>query len=360
MRILFIADAGSIHTRRWAEYFRDKGVDVHIASFRLYEIHGVTVHVLPTFGLGKLGYFFALRILPKLYASLRPDIVHAHYVTSYGFLAALSGFHPLIVTAWGSDVLISPKESRLMRYFARYALKHADVVTTLADHMNASVVELGIPPDKITATPFGVDTQLFAPAPPDASPHIPLKLICTRNFEPVYDVDTLIRAVAKVISGGRQLDVDLVGDGPLRQSLVDLVQALGIESHVRFHGFVEHNTLPGLLAGADIFVTPALSDGNNVSLNEAMACGCFPIATNIPANAQWIDDGRNGYLYPSGNVDLLAQSIENACANGSLRQTAKAENRSIAETRADWRACVKRMEMIYERVSGKCFSQAGR
>jgi glycosyltransferase involved in cell wall biosynthesis len=247
-----------------------------------------------------------------------------------------------------------------MRYFARYALKHADVVTTLADHMNASVVELGIPPDKITATPFGVDTHLFAPAPPDASPHIPLKLICTRNFEPVYDVDTLIRAVAKVISGGRQLDVDLVGDGPLRQSLVDLVQALGIESHVRFHGFVEHNTLPGLLAGADIFVTPALSDGNNVSLNEAMACGCFPIATNIPANAQWIDDGRNGYLYPSGNVDLLAQSIENACANGSLRQTAKAENRSIAETRADWRACVKRMEMIYERVSGKCFSQAGR
>src|SRR5207245_10060874 len=106
MRILFVAEAPSIHTRRWAEYFRDKGVDVHIASFRPYEIRGVTVHILPRFGLGKLGYFFALWALPKLYASLRPDIVHAHYVTSYEFLAALAGLHPLIVTGWGSDVLL--------------------------------------------------------------------------------------------------------------------------------------------------------------------------------------------------------------------------------------------------------------
>lgn len=358
MRILFVSDAPSIHTRRWAEYFRDKGADVHVASFRPYDIHGVTVHVLPTFGLGKLGYLFALRVLRKLYAALCPDVVHAQYITSYGFLAALAGLRPLVVTAWGTDVLISPQESRLMRVLARYAVAHAAAVTTVAEHMNASIVNLGVPPEQVEAIPFGVDTQFFVPARPGAPSRQTLKLICTRNFAPIYDVQTLIRALAKVLASGRRLDVDLVGDGPLRQSLVDLVREQGLEAHVRFHGHVDHKTLAGLLAQADIFVTPALSDGNNVSLNEAMACGCFPIATSIPANTQWIHDGRNGYLYPSGNVDLLAQAIEKANDNAPLRQAAKAENRAIVETRADWRVCVKRMEIIYERLSNKRFNES--
>lgn len=353
MRILFVADAASIHTRRWLEYFRDRGDDVHVASFRPYEMDGVTVHLLPRFGLGKLGYFFALRALPKLYDALRPDIVHAHYVTSYGFLAAFSGLHPLVVTAWGSDVLIAPKKSRLMRYFARYAVKHADVVTTLADHMKASVVELGVPLDKITSTPFGVDTQFFVPANPEAVVHEPLKLICTRNFDFVYDVETLIRALAKVFFGGRKLEVDLVGDGPLRQSLVDLVREQGLESQVKFHGHVEHKVLAGLLAGADIFVTTALSDGNNVSLNEAMACGCFPVATDIPANTQWIRNNQNGYLYPPGDANHLAKVIEMSIDNNELRMSARAENRKVAETRVDWRICVKQMEDIYRQIGGK-------
>lgn len=357
MRILFVSEATSIHTRRWAEYFSDKGADVHVASFRPYDIRGVKVHVLPTFGLGRLGYLLALPALRKLYAALSPDVVHAHHITSYGFLSALARLRPLIVTAWGSDVLITPQESSLMRFLARYTVAHAAVVTSVAEHMNSAIVNLGVSPEQVEAIPFGVDLQLFVPARPGASPRKTLKLICTRNFHPIYDVQTLIRALAKVFASGRQLDVDLVGEGPLRQTLVDLVREQGLAVHVHFHGHVDHKALAGLLAESDIFVTPALSDGNNVSLNEAMACGCFPIATNIPANAQWVHDGRNGYLYPSGNVDLLAQAIEKASGNAPLRQAAKAENRAIVETRADWRVCVKRMETIYERLGGKRFSQ---
>ena len=357
MRILFVSDAQSIHTRRWAEYFRDKGADVHVASFRPFDIPGVKVHVLPTYGLGKLGYIFALGVLRKLYTILHPDVVHAQYVTSYGFLAALAGLRPLIVTAWGTDVLISPQESRLMRFLAKYAVTHATAVTTVAEHMNSSIVNLGIPPEQIEAIPFGVDSQFFLPAQVDTAPRKLLKLICTRNFAPIYDVQTLIRALAKVFARGYLLDIDLVGDGPLRQSLVDLVHELGLAAQVHFHGHVDHKTLAGLLANADIFVTPALSDGNNVSLNEAMSCGCFPIATQIPANAQWLEDGRNGYLYTSGNVELLAQAIEKAINNTPLRLATKAENRRIVETRADWRICVKRMETIYERLSGQRFNE---
>lgn len=350
MRILFVADAASIHTRRWLEHFRNRGDEVHVASFRAFEVPGVTLHLLPTFGLGKLGYFYALMALPRIFSRVRPDLVHAHYLTSYGFLAAFAGLRPLVVTAWGSDALIAPRQSRLMRYFASYAVRHASVVTTLADHMNPAVAELGVPLDRITATPFGVDTDFFRPDPAATAPHEPLKLICTRNFDVVYDVGTLIRALEKVFSRGRRLQVDLVGDGPLRQELVDLARQLRIDSHIKFHGHVEHKVLAGLLAGADIFVTPALSDGNNVSLNEAMACGCFPVATDIPANAQWVTHDRNGYLYPPGDVDRLAQVIEAALDNSALRSSARVENRQIAETRVDWRICARRMEDLYQGI----------
>jgi glycosyltransferase involved in cell wall biosynthesis len=219
---------------------------------------------------------------------------------------------------------------------------------------------LGAPLDKIFATPFGVDTQFFRLSTSDARGQDPLKLICTRNFDSIYDVKTLIRALALVCSAGRRLSVDIVGDGPLRQPLLDLVHELGLESRIKFHGYVEHKILASLLAGADIFVTPALSDGNNVSLNEAMASGCFPIASDIPANAQWIKNGQNGYLYPAGDVEQLARAIEMAMDNKVMRQSARAENREIAETRVDWRICVKQMEDIYPRLAASFYKEAQR
>src|SRR3989339_430971 len=116
MRILLLADAQSIHTRRFTEHFYKAGHDVHLASFRDYRIPGVKLHLLPTYGLGKIGYFFSLPRLWMIATKIKPDIVHAHHITSYGFLAAMARLKPLVVTAWGSDLLIAPRESRMLRW----------------------------------------------------------------------------------------------------------------------------------------------------------------------------------------------------------------------------------------------------
>lgn len=349
-RILYVSDAQSIHTRRWAEHYRDAGVDVHIASFRDYALPGITVHRLPTGGLGRLGYFLAVPVLRNLARTLLPDVVHAQYVTSYGFLTALAGLHPMVLTAWGTDVLISPRESRLMRGLATYAVRRADALTTVAEHMNAAMVALGARAEAVQAMPFGVDTQRFVPPPQPRLEGARLRLICTRNFGPIYDVGTLIEALGRLASGGVRFDVDLVGAGPLRDSIEKQVDALGLRQDVSFHGHVDHPTLAALLARAHLFVTPALSDGNNVSLNEAMACSSFPIATNIPANAQWIEDGINGLLYPPGDPEALAAALSRAAADKAWRDRAGRMNRQIVEQRADWRICVARMDALYERL----------
>jgi L-malate glycosyltransferase len=350
VKILYVCDAASIHTRRWAESFRDAGDEVHVASFRPAEIDGVTVHRLPTWGLGRAGYFAAVPALRRLAGRLRPHVVHAQYVTSYGFIAAAAGLAPLIVTAWGTDVLISARESRLSRWLAVRAMAAAEQVTTVAEHMNAAVVALGVPASKVVALPFGVDTTLFRPASQPPAPP-PLRVISTRHFAPVYSVHTVIDAVQRLRTGGIPIQLDLVGDGPLRAELEAQVHTAMLQDVVRFHGQVDPARLISLLGTGHVFVTSALSDGNNVSLNEAMACGCYPVATDIPANAQWITPGRNGALFPSGDAGRLAEAIERVAGDEAARRAAALENRRIVEERADWRVSVARMREIYERLA---------
>jgi len=351
MRILYVSDALSIHTRRWVEAFRDRGAEVHVASFRAAQIPGVAVHVLPNGGLGKAGYLVAIPALRCLAARLKPDVAHAQYVTSYGFIAAMAGLKPLVVTAWGTDVLVSPNESRLSRWLATRAVMAADQVTTVAEHMNAAVVALGVPASKVAAMPFGVDTVLFHPpaAPPPAPP--PLRVISTRNFAPVYSVHTVIEAVQQVTARRLVIALDLVGDGPLRGELETAVRAANLQAVVTFHGHVAPPMLAALLGRAHVFVSSSVSDGNNVSLNEAMACGCFPLATDIPANRQWVVDGLTGGLFPPGDAARLAAWIERAAGDAALRLHAAHANRSDVVARADWRVAVQRMSELYERLA---------
>ena len=346
-RILFVGNAGYIHTQRFATHYRDRGVDVHVASFQPGEIPGVTVHRLPDFGLGKAGFVFAVPWLRRLGKALRPDVVNAHYATSYGFVAAAAHLHPLVVTAWGTDVLLSPQESRLLRAVVTYALRRAEIVTTVAGHMNEHVAALGVPADRIVAVPFGVDTELFRLGPLRRTGSEPVRIICTRNFDTLYDIPTLVRAVAAIATDGTQVHLDLVGRGPLRQDIEDQVAKSGLQDRVTFHGHVDHQTLVGLLQQADIFVTPAVSDGNNVSLNEAMACGCFPLATRIPANAQWLEEGVTGILYPPRDDAALAQALRRAIADPELRLAAQTVNRRVVEQRASWQTCLARYDEIY-------------
>ena len=346
-RILFVGNAGYIHTQRFATHYSDRGVDVHVASFQPGDIPGVTVHRLPDFGLGKAGFVLAVPYLRQLGKALQPDIVNAHYATSYGFVAAAANLHPLVVTAWGTDVLLSPQESRLLRAVVRFALRHAEMVTTVAAHMNEPVAALGVPVDRIVAVPFGVDTELFRLGPPRGTGDGSVRIICTRNFDTLYDIPTLIRAVAAIAADATRIHLDLVGRGPLRQEIERQVANSGLQDRVTFHGHVNHETLVGLLQQADIFVTPAISDGNNVSLNEAMACGCFPVATRIAANQQWLDDGVTGILYPSRDAAALAQALRRAIADPPLRAAARLVNRRVIEQRASWQACLDLYDEIY-------------
>jgi glycosyltransferase involved in cell wall biosynthesis len=349
-KVLYVSDASSIHTQRWLQHYLKRGNEVHVASFSPAVLPGIQVHLLSRLAVGKLGYAYAVPRLRALLSSLRPDIVHAHYVTSYGAVAALAGARPLIQTAWGSDVLLNPQRSAALGLLTRFALSRSVALTVVAEHMIEPIRHLLPPSLPVLCIPFGVDTELFRPPARARPTGGRLKVISTRHLAPIYDQPTLLKAVKLCVDRGIDLELDIIGAGPTREALEEMVSALGLDGRVAFHGRVPHDTLPGMLAAADVFVSTSLSDGNNVSLNEAMACGCFPIVTDIPANSQWVTHAENGFLFPVGDERALADRIADAAASDALRDSAAARNIEVANTRASWRHFSAQMDALYEWV----------
>ena len=125
---------------------------------------------------------------------------------------------------------------------------------------------------------------------------------------------------------------------------------LWIDEPAKPHAWRFPPVVKAALAACDVFCTLSYSDGNNISLNEAMACGCFPIASRIPANEEWIIDGENGFLVPVDDPQAVADAICRALADSELRERAAIINWKIIQERGLWRKSMERMEAVYQKL----------
>ena len=115
MKICYLADAKAMHIKRWAEYFSDRGYKVHLITLNpktVGHFNNIKLHTIRKIGVLSTPISRFLNLLPvlnrikRLIKYVNPDILHAHSAGGYAWLGMLTGFHPLIVTPWGSDVLI--------------------------------------------------------------------------------------------------------------------------------------------------------------------------------------------------------------------------------------------------------------
>lgn len=346
MRILIAGAANSIHMVKWARSLARFGHEVKIASFTSGIDESVDVERLPQFGLGKAGYLLAAPKLRAIVQAFAPDVVHAHYLTSYGFLCALAGIKPVVLTAMGSDLLVGAARSPLRRWFARRAVRHADYVTVRSAHMEAAACSLGADPTRLSVIPTGVDTQLFQPG----ARREPGRIISTRNFEPVYDLSTLIAAMAALVGKGVPFSAEIVGSGSLVQTLHDQAAQQIPDGRAAFTGKLSNQDVVTRLALAEIYVSTSRSDGNSVSLMEAMACGCFPVVTDIAANRPWIEHGVNGLLFQPGNMHDLANCLATVLDGQFDLVKIGQHNRENVQARADADKTTRDTIAIYENL----------
>jgi glycosyltransferase involved in cell wall biosynthesis len=273
----------------------------------------------------------------------------------------LTGFHPYIVTPWGTDILIDAKVSRWNRLITTLALRRADLITTDGYHVKEEMMRLGVREEKIRLVFFGTDVKRFSPQTEEAE-DVGLRkeyelsdsviVISTRTLTPIHDVGTLIRAIPYVKQAVPGVIFVIVGDGPERKSLEELARALGVWDFVRFIGRVEEAEMVKWLRAADVYVSTSLADaGLAASTAEAMACGLPVVVTDNADNRKWVTEGAGGYLVPNGRFDLLADRIVQLLKDKKKRLDFGRINRRVIEERNNYVTEMNKMEAIYEELA---------
>jgi glycosyltransferase involved in cell wall biosynthesis len=364
MKICFIADGSSIHTQRWLNYFAAKDHEVHLIYWKARPGYheNVRIHFLKRFlpaiwlvsrYISFLQWIFNVR---RLVREIKPNVIDAHFVIDNGLLATFSGFHPFIVTAWGSDVLIFPRRNLIWRAVAGFVLKRADDVICDSDVVKTGLLSLGTKAEKITKVYNGIDTTQFGPQRSDEALKDKLgikgspTIICIRHLRPLYNVEMLVKAIPLVLEEAPQARFIIAGDGAQRGYLENLAATLGVPQNVSFIGYVPHDELPAYLASSDIYVTTSRSDSSSQSLQEAMACELAPVTTDLPANREWINDDENGFIVPQDDHQALAEKIVYLINNSETRAKFGKINRKLIEDKAEYEKEMGKVAKLYERM----------
>jgi glycosyltransferase involved in cell wall biosynthesis len=307
IRIVFIGDATHPNAQSWLNAVR-AATPCAIETWSLPSRAGRLNRVLRV-----MAWASAALRMRQIVAARVPDLVIAYRTTSYGFLGALSGFHPLVVAAQGeTDVWpVNTWTTPIKRWMARVSLRHADLVHAWGDHIAREQVSLGASPAKVLVGPRGVDLEKFYPRPGGPVLDRP-RLVTTRSLFPEYRHDVIISAVAELAAQGLAISLDIVGTGPRLPDLRRQVERLGVAAHVRFHGRLDHDALPSILRECNVYVATPVTEGVSASLLEAMACGCYPIVSDLVANRHWITPGENGDLVQGDSAAALASAIGSA------------------------------------------------
>lgn len=348
MRVVYLADAPYIHTQRWVRHFAQRGWDAHVISFRPAEIDGATVHYIDGFeSIGKARYVVHARRVRALIETLRPDLLHALHLTSYGFLAGLSGFQPSIVSVWGTDVLEAPAVTPLHRWITRHALARAGAITATGLRLAEATLP-HVPEGKpVTVIPYGVELDRFSPAARVDRGGRRVTIGAASRLSPEKGFEYLLRAVAALRDRGVELDVVLAGDGPSRAALERLTDECGLRAHVEFLGEVAHDDVPAVLQRLDIFAMPSTWEGFGVSALEASAMELPVVASNIHGIPDVVLGGETGLLLPPADVGALADAIALLAGDASLRSTMGAAGRAYVERAYRWQDNAALMERLY-------------
>lgn len=351
MKLCFIASIEDNHTRKWIKYFIEKGYEIHWIShpskhIKEVEADNVKFYLIRDFKSKSLNILLNIMAVRKIIKEVNPDFLHAHYAGVNGVLGALSGFHPFFTTAYGSDVLIAPK-SKIVKMAVRFALKRADLITCDGENSKKAMVDMGIDGNKIKVIYFGVDVLKFCPGKKEELGY-PV-IISIRSLKPVYNVETLVKAVPYVIKEVPGAKFVIGGEGPEENKLKQLAKSLGVLENIVFAGWISKEELPNYLRSSDIYVSTSLSDGGiSLSTAEAMACGLPAVITNFGDNSKWVKDGENGFTFPPKNEKVLAEKIIYLLKNNELRKEFGENNRKVIEQRDNYYREMEKTEKIYE------------
>ncbi|MDD1748696.1 MAG: glycosyltransferase family 4 protein, partial [Methanothrix sp.] len=221
--------------------------------------------------------------------------------------------------------------------------KRADHVITVGSDIKIHLVAKGIPADKISVIPSGVDAQAFRPREGNKA----RSCLFAGSLIERKGVEYLLGAMSQM---PQEFSAVIAGDGPRRNSLMKMAEKERIGNRIVFTGAIAPDQLAKLYSEASFFILPSLSEGLPITILEAMSCGCPVIATRVSAIGDAVVDGYNGLLIRPRDVDDLREKMMVLLQDPELRDRMGRNARETIESTYTWQSVARRIMTVYERV----------
>lgn len=353
-KICLLADAASTHTEKWALALTERGWEIEILSFLPAELPKVKVHLIPRLAGGKIDVIIRQNWVRDKVAEINPDLIHSHYATSFGLLGALTRRHPLVISAWGSDIFSFPRTSFLHRKLLSWILSCADVLCSSSKIMAQEMRRYIDPEQAIEVIPFGVDTTSFSlPKGEDTSdqkkdPDAHVVFGVAKGLHAVYGLDLLLKGFAQVHHHFPQTLLRIAGEGPQRGELEDLAEKLGVSEQIQWLGQIPNAEVASFYQSVDIVVIPSRQESFGVTAVEGAACARPVIASRVGGLTEVIIEGETGLLFSPENIAELVEAMECLIKDSSLRVKLGRQGRVNVLKNYDWQQNVTQMEVVYK------------
>ncbi len=360
MKILLLSDTYSEHTEKWALGLANSGIKVGLfsfnkASYDWYQHENITVFFEPEkkinaeSSLTKLAYLKYVSILKKIIKHFKPDILHAHYATSYGLVGALSGFHPFIISSWGTDVIKFPNKNFVAKSILKYNFKHADLLCatsyTIKNYIGAVVKK------DVEVVPFGININEFCKKEVTSLFQKDDFVIGSiKPLESIYNIDVLINSFSELASKHDALKLMIVGEGSAEAELKALVKKLGIEEKVVFTGRIPFAEISNYYNMLHVLVNISEYESFGVSVIEAMACGKPVVVTNVGGLQEIVKSDELGIKVEIRNQNQTRDAIEKLISDKKFYDQVSKNARDYVVQNFNWENNLKQMIDLYTQV----------
>jgi len=308
MKKLLIIGSNSIHVYNYINLVKDYFDEIILITNKKRE--GTDVKTIELdFHLKLSSRLKTVAKIKKLIQEYAPSIIHIHQVNSYAYyslVAARKSSVPKILTAWGSDILLSPKNSFLLKKMVQFNLRHADFFTSDSEFMAEEMRSL-LPRRKldILIANFGIEIIEKDLLKENI-------IYSNRLHKKLYQIESVINAFKLFLENSIDKSWKLViaATGEETNNLKSMVEHLNLKGNVEFVGWVDQEKNVEYYSKARLFVSIPESDATSISLLEAMAYGCIPVLSDLPANREWIDDGKNGIIVNSPSENIFERALK--------------------------------------------------
>lgn len=325
LRYALVGDGESPHLLKWARALAPL-VDVWVCSSRgfMSELAALVpaekrlaLQTQPAHGGGNAGVLRHTLALGRWLRQVDADWVNPHYLTSHGTLVLLA--HKLfglrgrvLASAWGSDILLTPQRNAVYKHVTQAVLRHADLCTSDSQHMAAVMQQLGAP--RVEVFPFGLEA--LPPAPTQLKQ--PWLFYANRGLEPIYQPLRVLELFCAIVAWQPQAQLVVAHSGSMLAGMQNWVQQHNIGNQVRFVGRLSASEQAHWYDRAQWYISLPQSDSVAVSVLEAMAHGCIPLLSDLPANHELVQSRLNGWIVPE--PELLAPATLPAMLSDLLQQ----------------------------------------